>query len=799
MLYRKLIVVTTALVSVGCAVAGVSAQASTPPPVHAAREVILSGQQSEVEIPLSFSGFDPSAVINVLVYNATGQALKAGEGARLKEITLATSGPYAGQRVARLYTDAGISPQKLILELRNPSNAVAFIHVPFVAPRPQVTKVEFIRGGTVVPSFSVIPNQRVTTQVRVTGGPFLPGTKLEMPKPFEVGDDPVVTKDQVTATVVQPARPSYEIPVGSVLLSITNTRGGESQQVPLDLRGEQAPQVLDLTSGIAVSAESRETFTLTVNNIADSAQVEIQESEGIKFASINLPLGDLTGETVTLSADLPPLNNRNVPGNVRIRVVNHDGSVGERMVRVYSAPRPTLKVTGPEKLTLGVPTAVVFEPQNSPAALFSGSPGEYTLSIHGNAIELADAEFDTQRSSMRATVNVPVTLGSETADEVSRTVRLHGPGLPSGALEGLITLSGVPMIEAPTTVVPLRPGETRAVSIRGRRLSKVEMRGTETIRVNAQAFGQETGTVTLQAIPTAQVGTTGRVEGFRGSSSAGLTVQVVSWLPHPDLARIAMYQVDNKTHRFNPSDTLEVSPGKELRFRIDATDLVPPEGELVRASIVKEGTVVWQDSVFVHGTAVDFPRAFQPGTVFDHGQEFSLTLTGQGGAFVQQRFRLRYERGLVCGRCIRGHSGVSAVQVPLFSAARREFSDGLFTGVMLGASHSWDGLANRLNGDYVRFIVLISASKPPLTEAEEAAEAEASASVRRSVSVSQEEGQQQRQERLAYGISTGFLFFDSIFLTAGSDSRGDNLREGLHVSFGGSFDLTALPGLLRRE
>jgi hypothetical protein len=325
------------------------------------------------------------------------------------------------------------------------------------------------------------------------------------------------------------------------------------------------------------------------------------------------------------------------------------------------------------------------------------------------------------------------------------------------------------------------------------------MRGTETIRVNAQVFGQETGTVTLQAIPTAQVGTTERVEGFRGSSSAGLTVQVVSWLPYPVLARIAKYRVGNDVHPFNPSDTLEVSPGKELRFRIDATNLVPPEGELVRASIVKDGTVVWQDSVFVHGTAVDFPRAFQPGTAFDHGQEFSLTLTGQGGAFVQQRFRLRYERGLVCGRCIRGHSGVSAVQVPLFSTARREFSDGLFTGVMLGASHPLDGLANWLNGDYVRLIALVSASKPPLTAEEEAAEAEGSVSIRQSVSVSQEDEQEEREERLAYGFSGGLLFFESIFLTVGSDSRGDNFREGLHVSFGGSFDLAALPGLLKRD
>jgi hypothetical protein len=470
MRWRNLVFASVvAAVSVGCAVAEVSAQTTPPPPpVHTAREVILNPAQSEVEVPLAFSGFDPSTVSEVRLFNAANQQLTAEAGARVKEIIVANSGPYAGQRVVVLYTDINkLAPQKLVLELRSPSSVMAFIHVPFVAPQPQVDSVKFDHEGTAATSLLVTPGKRRTTRVRIFGGPFLTGTKLELPKPFEVGD-PVVTTDLVTATVVQTDRPSYEIPIGPVLLSIANTRGGESQQVPINVQGEKAPQVLELSSGIAVSGESRESFTLTVNNIADSARVEIQKVEGIDFADIALPLGDLTGETVTLTTDLPPLLTNHVSGSVRVRVVNRDNTVGEQVVPVRSAPRPTLKVTGAEKLTLSVPTPVAFEPQNSPAALFTGPPGAYTLTINDQDVKLQDVGFDIQRTVMRATVNVPETHGSQSADEVTRTVVLHGPGLPGGALQGLVTLVGIPVIESPT-IVPLRPGEIRAVPIRGRR------------------------------------------------------------------------------------------------------------------------------------------------------------------------------------------------------------------------------------------------------------------------------------------------------------------------------------------
>jgi hypothetical protein len=216
---------------------------------------------------------------------------------------------------------------------------------------------------------------------------------------------------------------------------------------------------------------------------------------------------------------------------------------------------------------------------------------------------------------------------------------------------------------------------------------------------------------------------------------------------------------------------------------------------LVRAQIVREGTVVWADSALVlPGSPGEFRRFFKPSDVFQHGEEFTLTVTGQGGAYTQQRFRLKYERGFFCRGCIKVHTGVSAVQMPLGHQARERYSDGLFKGVTLGLSVPFDEVANYWNGDYVRLIALFTASEPPALPAAAADSATAAG-----VAAQQEEQAEEEREGLAFGLSGGVLLWETLFLTLGWDNRGDDFREGLVFSFGGTVDVSSLPGLLRRR
>ncbi|HEX8273103.1 MAG TPA: hypothetical protein VF615_10725 [Longimicrobiaceae bacterium] len=771
--------------------------------MHTAAPLILSPDVTDYVVPLGFQGFNAIPVAQVKLSEVpSGTPLRTDPSEPIRVVASVdqpTSGPYAGQKVTVLRIEAArVVPRTVGMDLMDAQGAVlALVRIPLAAPVPQVSRVEYEEGGVAANHLAVRPQEQVRTRLRLRGGPFLPGARIELPRPFVVTMDPVTDPATLTATVLQPARPLYEIPVGELPLKLANEVGGEARTL-VRVQGPQ-PRILQPTDAVTVSDQSIETFKFDIPGLADSARIELSPAAGAAFPPVSVQLGDVSGETVTFSADLPA----RAGASVLARVVNPDNNTGETVVRLLPAQAATLKIQGTDRLVPGVPAALSFEPQNPAQFQFTGSGGEYALSVGSQSVTLLEPVIDPRKTVLRATVVLPQTLASEAGDVV-RAVRLTGDGLARGGLDGLVTVGALPMIESPR-VVRLRPGESRTVPVLGKRLANVEFRGTDAVRVARQELKQETGSVTMEAVRTARVGAEERVEGFQGVPGAGIVVRVVPWLDHPVLESNTRFRSgpDEAFRKFAPGDTLSVSPGRELRFQVDAISDLSDEGELVRAQIQKEGAVVWQDSVLaLPDKPTLFQRGFVPGTVFEPGQEFSLTLTSQGGAFVQQRFRTRYERGLVCLRCAKVHTGLAAVQMPVGGRARDRFSDGVFNGVTVGLSLPWDAVANRFKGDYVQWMLLLSASDPPSIaddQSEEGEEGEEGGAAVGSARFSRAAQDEDEAERLAFGMGLGFLFFDGVFLTLGWDDRGDGFQEGLHLSFGGSMDLTSIPGLLRRR
>jgi hypothetical protein len=774
------------------------AQVSASLPTHPAAPLELSTSVRDYYVPLSFPGFDAAVVSRVSGFDASGTLLSATTGpiqVRAEPIVPDT-GRFAGQKVAVVVIDGTrLRPTTITLNQVTSTGVGATLRVPVAAPEPRIDTVRFGVGeGT--EELQLTPQQGIETQVTVRGGPFFPGVRIVLPAPLEVGV-PTLSPDglALSAPVRQPPRPLYELPVGPVFLTLTNIVGGEARKL-VTVRGRR-PR-LSVSEDVVVSAQARETVKVVVEDLSDSARIEIDPAEGSQFARVSVPLGDVSDGSLSFAVDLGALPG--LTGRAHLVVINRDNQSSEpRILNLTAAAVPSLAVTGTDKLTPGMPALLTFQVQNSPNVRFEGIGSEYALTVGRQAITLQNAIPDPQGTSLRANVVLPLALAPTVGEELVSDVNLRGPGLPLTGLNGLVTISALPIIEAPTQIT-LRPGESRALSLQGRRLGKLELRGTPGVQVTAQDMKVEVGTATIQALRTAQPGSVERVEGFRGMSGAGVDVRIASWLDYPQLAEHARYRSgDEETRSFRNSDTVEVSPGKELRFSIAPIQSLPAEGEMVRAQVVREGAVVWADSALVlPGSAGEFRRSFKPSDVFQHGEEFTLTMTGQGGAYTQQRFRLKYERGFFCRGCIKVHTGVSAVQMPLGRQARDRYSDGLFKGVTLGLSVPFDEAANYWNGDYVRIIALFTASEPPALAAEEE-EDEAEAGVFGGLAAQQEDEAEEKREGLAFGLSGGVLLWETLFLTLGWDNRGDDFREGLVFSFGGTVDVSSLPGLLRRR
>lgn len=776
------------------------AQNPAPVPIHSAAPLVLAAGERAYSVPLAFPGFDPATVIRVHAFGATGNLLPDAVRVQPQPV-VADAGAYVGQKVAVVSVDGTRQdPTTIVLDLVGPSGVAATLRVPLAAPKPDIGSVVFGPGvGTA--ELALRPRERVETRVTVRGGPFYRDARIVLPAPLEVETDPVGDDRTVlTGTIRQPERALHELPVGSVTLSLANTVGGEARTL-VTLRGPR-PYVAP-PERVTVSGQAREAVKLVIENVSDAARVEIEAERDVAFAPISVPLADVVTETLSFEVEIPALANPTAAA--RVRVVNRDNSLSDPVeLRLVRAAVPTLAISGADRLTPGVPAAVTFQAQNDPGLRFTGLGTQYLLSVGGIAVPLQGAVTDPQKTALRATIVLPMELAPTVGEEVVSAVELRGPDLPDNRLDGLMTVSALPLIELPTHVT-LRPGESRVVALQGRRLSKLELRGTLAVQVTAQEMKHEIGTATISALRTAQPGAVERVEGFRDVQAAGLNVRIVPWLEHPTLAEHARYRSgEAAVQPFRGRDTLEVSPGKEMRFSITPISTVPAEGELVRAQIAREGTVVWQDSVLVlPGTGGEFRRSFTPGDVFPHGQEFTLTMTGQGGAFVQQRFRLKYERGFFCSGCVKVHTGVAAVQMPIGGPARDRYSDGLFSGVTLGFSVPWDEVANHFNFEFVRLIALATASTPPaLPEEEEEDEAESAAAADLFPTVAaQQEDEEDAEPRqgIALGASFGVLLWETIFFTAGWDTRGDDFQEGLVFSFGGTLDLSSIPGLLRRQ
>jgi hypothetical protein len=773
------------------------AQAPTTIPVHAATPLVLDPGVRQYEVPLAFPGFDPAAVERVSGFNATGNALPSTVQVE-QQPGAPTTGVHAGRKVAAITVDgANLAPTTIVLDLVGSTGAVlATLRVPLAAPEPTISGV-FFGPGAGMPELSLQPLQVVETQVTVRGGPFFPKARIALPAPLEVGPATVSSGGTVlTAVVRQPAQALYQLPVGTVPLSIGNAVGGEAKTM-VTLRGPSP----DITSAgqITVSGQARETVTLSVSDISDTSRVEIRAGENVSFATISQPLADVSSPTISFEVDLPAL--AKATGTALVQVVNRDNAMSAPVtLRLLAAPRATLSITGSDKLTPTVPAALTFQAQNDPGVRFTGVATEYMFSVNGKTVELHEPVVDPLQTALRATVELPIDLAPTVDSEVVIPARLRGDGLGEG-LNGTITIAALPVIESPQQVT-LRPGESRMIPLRGRRLSRMELRGSTNVQVTAQDLKQEIGTASITALRTAQPGTVERVEGFRDVESATMAVRIGSWLDHPVMAAHARYRSgEGEAQPFKTTDTLEVSPGKAMRFSIQEIAGLPAEGELVRAQIVREGTIVWQDSVLVlPGAAGDFRRSFTPGDVFPHGQEFTLTMTGQGGAYVQQRFRTKYERGLICYTCVKVHTGVTAVQVPLGGPARDRYSDGLFTGVTLGLSFPLDEVANYANSDFARLIFLGTISIPPALPVEEEGEAEPVAvGSSPAIGAQQDEDEDEPRQSVVLGLSGGVLLWETLFFTAGWDARGDDFSEGFIFSLGGTVDLSSIPGLLRRQ
>jgi hypothetical protein len=754
--------------------------------------VELSTTQREHHVPLSFPGFDATPVKRVTGFDANGRQLSATNGSiQVRDVPIE---PEPGQKAAVVVIGGpDLQPTTITLNLVGDNGVLAILRLPIAAPEPRIESVRF-GDGAGTETLQLTPQQRVETQVTVRGGPFFPGARIALPAPLEVTTPTLSADGQVlTATVRQPARPLHELPVGPVSLLLTNEAGGKARTL-VTLMGRR-PR-LAVPEPVVVSAQARETVKLVVEDLSDSARVEITPDQNADFVSFPVPLGDVSDGNVSFAADLGALSA--ATGRARVVVINRDNQASDPVILdLTAAARPSLSITGADKLTPGVPALLTFAVQNSPGVRFEGLGSEYQLLVDRTVVLTPDAKPDVQKTTLRATVVLPMDLAPTVGEDLVSQVNLRGPGLPPEGLNGQVTISALPLIESPTEIT-LRPGESRAFAVQGRRLARLELRGTSTVQVTAQDMKQEIGTATVQALRTAQPGTVQRVEGFRDAQGAGLNVRIASWLDYPQLAQGARYQSGTgELQRFSGADTLEVSPRREMRFSIAPIETLPAEGELIRAQIVREGTVVWQDSALVlPGASGDFRRSFTPGDVFAHGQEFTLTMTGQGGAYIQQRFRLRYERGFRCDGCARVHTGVSAVQIPLGRQARDRYGDGLFSGVTLGVSFPFDEAANYWNSDFLRVIALFTASEPPALPAEDTEGEEAALG---SIGAQQEGGDEEDREGLAFGLSGGVLLWETLFFTAGWDTRGDDFREGLVFSFGGTIDLSSIPGLLRRR
>ena len=775
------------------------AQAPATIPIQTVTPVILNMGVHQYQVPLAFSGFDPAAVDRVSGFNATGNALPAEIQVEQQPVVPAT-GVHAGRRVAVVTVDGtNLTPTTISLDLVASTGAVlATLRVPLAAPVPAISGV-FFGPGAGLPELSLQPLKVVDTPVTVRGGPFFPKARITLPAPLEVGPATVSAGGTVlTAVVRQPAQALYQLPVGTVSLVVGNTVGGEAKTL-VTLRGP-TPSITS-SPPITVSGQARETLTLSVSDISDTSRVEIHAGENVSFATISQPLADVSSPTISFEVDLPAL--AKATATARVQVVNRDNQMSAPVtLTLLAAPRATLSITGSDKLTPTLPAAVTFQAQNDPGLRFTGTATEYMFSVNGKSVELQDPVVDPSEMALRATVELPIALAPTVGAEVVVPARLRGDGLGEG-LNGTVTIAALPVIEWPREVT-LRPGESRMIPLRGRRLSRMELRGSASVQVTAQDLKQEIGTATITALRTAQPGSVERVEGFRDVEGAAMAVRIGSWLDHPLMEAHARYRSSGGgAEPFKTTDTLEVSPGKAMRFSIVDIPGLPAEGELVRAQIVREGTVVWQDSVLVlPGAASDFRRSFTPGDVFPHGQEFTLTMTGQGGAYIQQRFRTKYERGLFCYTCVKVHTGVTAVQVPLGGPARDRYSDGLFTGVTLGLSFPLDEVANYANSDFARLILLGTVSIPPAlpVEAEEGEAEPAALGISRAVGVQQEDDEEEEpRQSVVLGLSGGVLLWETLFFTAGWDARGDDFSEGLIFSFGGTVDLSSIPGLLRRQ
>lgn len=786
-----LAVITASLVHLHAG-AQTAPQPPNPLPPQPAPAVELSTTQREHHVPLSFPGFDATPVKRVTGFDANGRQLSATNGSiQVRDVPIE---PEPGQKAAVVVIGGpDLQPTTITLNLVGDNGVLAILRLPIAAPEPRIESVRF-GDGAGTETLQLTPQQRVETQVTVRGGPFFPGARIALPAPLEVTTPTLSADGQVlTATVRQPARPLHELPVGPVSLLLTNEAGGKARTL-VTLMGRR-PR-LAVPEPVVVSAQARETVKLVVEDLSDSARVEITPDQNADFVSFPVPLGDVSDGNVSFAADLGALSA--ATGRARVVVINRDNQASDPVILdLTAAARPSLSITGADKLTPGVPALLTFAVQNSPGVRFEGLGSEYQLLVDRTVVLTPDAKPDVQKTTLRATVVLPMDLAPTVGEDLVSQVNLRGPGLPPEGLNGQVTISALPLIESPTEIT-LRPGESRAFAVQGRRLARLELRGTSTVQVTAQDMKQEIGTATVQALRTAQPGTVQRVEGFRDAQGAGLNVRIASWLDYPQLAQGARYQSGTgELQRFSGADTLEVSPRREMRFSIAPIETLPAEGELIRAQIVREGTVVWQDSALVlPGASGDFRRSFTPGDVFAHGQEFTLTMTGQGGAYIQQRFRLRYERGFRCDGCARVHTGVSAVQIPLGRQARDRYGDGLFSGVTLGVSFPFDEAANYWNSDFLRVIALFTASEPPALPAEDTEGEEAALG---SIGAQQEGGDEEDREGLAFGLSGGVLLWETLFFTAGWDTRGDDFREGLVFSFGGTIDLSSIPGLLRRR
>lgn len=789
-----------------------AAQAQSAP--HVLEPVVLERRSITRPVGLAVGPFSPEQVVQVTLTDAaTGYRLDpAGAVQCANGCVPSGTGP---DKAITLQIDGNqASPGRVSINLFAPEGKylTSFL-LPLAAPDPAVQSVDFVdRAGNVALHLTVDEaRSRELGRVRVRGLDFRKGATIELPAPFEVVTDPVTSPTELTGVVrlQSPGLPMHAIPRGDVQLRVRNTEGGAHART-VQVRGP-APEIRLPVRAVDVAAGANSTVNLLVHNLADRSRVEILPFPGGRytFEPTGFGLPDVTSETVSGSVYLPALPT--LQDSARVRVVNADGTEDEAVLRLNRAASPTLKVTNPAIVYPGRPATITLAPEDA-SIRFQDARDAYTVRIDGTPVKLEHVVPALDGKSLQATLSLPTAFAPSVGPDVTRRIELHSPRLGASGLQGQLKVGAVPQVRTPKEVL-LRPGESRSVPVSGEYLAGLELVSTDTVTVVKHELKERTGFLTLQASQYAAVGSTHQVvtpDGTEDGPVASLPVRIISWLSSEQLQEGGAYSVGGtaELHPLRPDRILEVDPDEPLSFWVEGPASQGGTTELVKGSISKDGQVIWQDSVFVQGdgTPARFNRTFRPEDGFSDGQEFALVLSAQGGAFVRQRFRLEYEREFLCDGCVGVLTGISAIQIPLGKDARREFQSGLFNGVSMGFSLPLDRVANAIDSDNVRLLIVLTASDPlkaPADSAATGAEPEGVATASRMAAGSalrQEEGEaSDAATPLAYGIGTGVHLFNALMVVGGWDSRGDSFGEGFYVSIGGGIDMAKITQFLQRR